>query len=135
MPSSTLEQKADPNRADPAFWPFFDWMNEWNVTNSPVDAGLMDVSEYLWPDFYARGVPEQDDSYEPNNSREEAAPLEFGRTELVACSEVPSWWPDRPEEYTRDRDEDWFSFNVDRPGRLAIEIVFDSSVNDISARA
>ncbi len=37
------------SRTSPQFWGFFDWINAWNLSAHPVDAGIMDISEYLWP--------------------------------------------------------------------------------------
>jgi hypothetical protein len=111
-------------RDTPEFWSFLDWMNEWNVAQHPVTAGLLDVSEYLWPRLVAPGTPTSDDPFEPNDTAAAAAPLSLGTNRLVLCPGsgwVSSW------------SEDWFAFTIDRAGTLAIEVAFDANVSDLDA--
>lgn len=105
-------------RAQPEFWSFLDWLHDWNVKHNPVTAGLLDVSEYLWPALVAPGVPAIDDALEPNDEQEEARALPFGRSRLVLCDGGDGGW----FGYSG---RDWFELAVDRPGMLAIEIAFD----------
>ena len=36
-------------RNSPEFWPFLDWLHAWNINAHPIEAGILDVSEYGWP--------------------------------------------------------------------------------------
>lgn len=31
------------------FWPFLDFLHDWYVHDNPVDSGILDISEYVWP--------------------------------------------------------------------------------------
>ncbi len=100
-------------RDDPELWSFLDWLHEWNVAHRPEDSGLLDLAEYVWPDLVRRGAPAGDDGHEPNDGEAEAVALPPGSHRLVVC------------------DEDWFAFEVDRPGVLAVEVAFDGDEGDV----
>jgi hypothetical protein len=111
-------------RDKPEFWSFLDWLHQWNVTHNPETAGLIDVSEYIWPRLVAPGTPTHDDQYEPNDDDAAAAPIPFGKKRLVLCP-GSSW--------ISSHSEDWLAYTVDQPGTLAIEIAFDDAEVDIDA--
>jgi len=104
-------------RDSPELWEMLDWLHQWNVSHRPVEAGLLDVSEYIWPETVRRGTPDDDDPYEPNDADGQAWPLPFGVHRLVLCG-----------------DDDWFSFDVAHAGTVAIEVSFDPDRADIDAR-
>jgi hypothetical protein len=114
-------------RDQPQFWPFLDFLHDWNVTHNPVTAGLLDVSEYVWPPLVAPGVPLADDAMEPNDEQESSVPLSDGRTRLVLCEGGGGGW----FGYSG---RDWFELTVDRPGTLAIELAFDPQDGTVDAQ-
>ena len=115
-------------RDAPEFWAFLDWLHEWNVRDAPVEAGILDVSEYLWPSLVPADRPAQDDDFEPNDSIEEAVFLPLGIHELALCGSVT---PGIDEPDTQDGGEDWFAFDVPSSGRLTVEVAFNYDFGDI----
>ena len=105
------------HRKSPNFWNFLDWIHNWNVKNNPTQSGIIDVSEYVWPELYDHSTPELDDSFEPNNSRNQALTLDAGVHNLIMCG-----------------NEDWFSISIPSESTLAIEIAFDADMGDIDAK-
>ena len=103
-------------REDQNFWKFLDWLHSWNIVNNPEEAGILDISEYIWPALHDHTIPTTDDAYEPNNKSKKAASLELGSHKLVLCG-----------------DEDWFAINVPVSGRLSVEVAFDVEEGDIDA--
>lgn len=104
-------------RDSPELWQMLDWLHDWHVRREPVEAGLLDISEYIWPETVYGGTPQSDDGYEPNDYDDQATPLSFGVHRMVLCA-----------------DDDWLAFDVPGEGTLAIEVAFDRDRADIDAR-
>ena len=110
-------------RTSSSFWSFLDDLHDRSVREDSVRAGILDVSEYVWPSLVDPAPLEGDDAYEPNDDENSARPLELGTHRLVICND-DAW------ELTTSP-QDWFSLELESSGKLAVEVVFEEGEGDV----